>query len=39
MSPSADELGWFILIGCAVVFAAELALSGYIAKPRRSADL
>ena len=39
MSVSAEELDWLILIGFAVVFAAELALSGYIAKRPRRADV
>jgi hypothetical protein len=40
---SAEELGWIIVVGVAVVFAAELALSAYIsggrAKRPRNADL
>jgi len=40
---SAEELGWIIVVGFAVVFAAELALSAYIypgqARRPRNADL
>jgi hypothetical protein len=31
---SAEELGWIIVVGFAVVFAAELALSAYISERR-----
>jgi hypothetical protein len=40
---AAEELGWIIVVGIAVVFAAELALSAYISAGRtkrpQNADL
>jgi hypothetical protein len=42
MVTSAEELSWVIVVGFAVVFAAELALSAYIsggAKRPRNADV
>jgi len=38
MVVSAEDLGWIAVLGLAILYAVELALSAYLAPPRSAAD-